>query len=120
MRAKVSFIQPVAMTLALALTVGGCSSNESSLGRIPSEPTVSEEVTSTPSPREVRLKETFIQIQQEREVELTVTALRCGISRYPFDASSVSGSIPRDAPAIAPPGEQFCEAKWTVHRGSLR
>jgi hypothetical protein len=47
-------------------------------------------------------------------VDVTVTRFRCGIKGYPFKASSVSGSIPDDAPAVPSSGQQFCQADLSV------
>jgi hypothetical protein len=48
------------------------------------------------------------------EVQVTVDKFRCGIKRYPFEASAVSGSIPNDVPAVPSAGQQFCQADLSV------
>ncbi|WP_344236186.1 hypothetical protein [Kribbella hippodromi] len=39
---------------------------------------------------------------------------RCGIKRYGSVASSVSGSIPADAPSVSSSGQQVCQADLSV------
>jgi hypothetical protein len=48
------------------------------------------------------------------EIQVTADKFRCGIKRYPFAASSVSGSIPADVPAVPSAGQQFCQADLSV------
>jgi hypothetical protein len=113
-----------AFALATMVLVPGCSSSSengaNSGGESTAGPSPTEPVQTPPSPSAPRLAlgAGFAYRDDgssgDVEVQVTVDRFRCDIKRYGFVASSVSGSIPADAPAVPSTGQQFCQADLSV------
>lgn len=113
-------VKRCSLPAVLGLTLMACSTNgDTTSGEAPSA-TPQESAPEQPSPTPTRatvgvgVPFKLAEGSEQVPIEVNVTKFQCGIKRYPFKASSVSGSIPNDAPAVPSPGQQFCQADFSI------